>query len=118
MLWLVPETGHGGVGASKKSILLLARASLPLSIGAVFIGVLSHRRLAHLADLSAMHPRTVFSGPARKFILGIDIGTTYAGMSYWYVPLLLYLLHFELAADSFFSLLEPGRIPEILPVTQ
>ncbi|KAJ7263612.1 hypothetical protein B0H12DRAFT_1103171 [Mycena haematopus] len=47
---------------------------------------------------STMSPRKPFSGPVRKFVLGIDIGTTYAGMSY--------------------CLLEPGRIPEILPVTR
>ncbi|KAF8142990.1 hypothetical protein K438DRAFT_2029807 [Mycena galopus ATCC 62051] len=45
-----------------------------------------------------MGPRKPFSGPARKFVLGVDIGTTYAGMSY--------------------CLLEPGRIPDILPVTR
>ncbi|KAF8160149.1 hypothetical protein K438DRAFT_1921672 [Mycena galopus ATCC 62051] len=45
-----------------------------------------------------MQPRTVFAGPTRKFVLGIDIGTTYAGMSY--------------------CLLEPGRVPEILPITR
>ncbi|KAJ7490801.1 hypothetical protein FB451DRAFT_1513799 [Mycena latifolia] len=45
-----------------------------------------------------MSPRKAFSGSARKLVLGIDIGTTYAGMSY--------------------CLLEPGRIPTILPVTR
>ncbi|KAJ7024781.1 hypothetical protein C8F04DRAFT_152116 [Mycena alexandri] len=45
-----------------------------------------------------MAPRIAFSGPAPKLILGIDIGTTFSGMSY--------------------CLLEPGRIPEILPVTR
>ncbi|KAJ7157441.1 hypothetical protein C8R46DRAFT_1226024 [Mycena filopes] len=39
-----------------------------------------------------------YSGPARKLILGIDIGTTFSGMS--------------------FCLLDPGRTPEILPVTR
>ncbi|KAF7362770.1 hypothetical protein MVEN_00626700 [Mycena venus] len=45
-----------------------------------------------------MGQRKPFSGSARKLVLGIDIGTTYAGMSY--------------------CLLEPNRIPEILPVTR
>ncbi|KAJ7841612.1 hypothetical protein B0H14DRAFT_1043954 [Mycena olivaceomarginata] len=45
-----------------------------------------------------MRPREPYSGPAPKLILGIDIGTTFAGMSY--------------------CLLEPGSIPEILPVTR
>ncbi|KAF7350599.1 hypothetical protein MSAN_01620000 [Mycena sanguinolenta] len=48
--------------------------------------------------LPTMSPRKSFSGPARKFVLGMDIGTTYAGLSY--------------------CLLEPGRIPDILPVTR
>ncbi|KAJ7157435.1 hypothetical protein C8R46DRAFT_909720 [Mycena filopes] len=39
-----------------------------------------------------------YSGPARKLILSIDIGTTFSGMS--------------------FCLLDPGRTPEILPVTR
>ncbi|KAJ7157455.1 hypothetical protein C8R46DRAFT_1178680 [Mycena filopes] len=39
-----------------------------------------------------------YSGSARKLVLGIDIGTTFSGMS--------------------FCLLDPGRIPEILPVTR
>ncbi|KAJ6626671.1 hypothetical protein B0H10DRAFT_1998098 [Mycena sp. CBHHK59/15] len=39
-----------------------------------------------------------FSGPARKLVLGIDVGTTFSGMS--------------------FSILEPGRVPSILPVTR
>ncbi|KAJ7021945.1 hypothetical protein C8F04DRAFT_1139529 [Mycena alexandri] len=47
---------------------------------------------------STMASRNTFSGSTRKCILGIDIGTTYAGMSY--------------------CLMEPGRIPEILPVTR
>ncbi|KAJ7063914.1 hypothetical protein C8F01DRAFT_1129822 [Mycena amicta] len=47
-----------------------------------------------------MAPRTgrPFSGTKRKLVLGIDLGTTYAGIS--------------------FSLLEPGKIPTILPVTR
>ncbi|KAJ7511443.1 hypothetical protein B0H11DRAFT_1955116 [Mycena galericulata] len=45
-----------------------------------------------------MARRTAFSGAVRKLVLGIDIGTTYAGMSY--------------------CLLEPGKIPNILPVTR
>ncbi|KAJ6592476.1 hypothetical protein B0H19DRAFT_1364978 [Mycena capillaripes] len=45
-----------------------------------------------------MPPRKPFSGPSRKLVLGIDVGTTYAGMSY--------------------CLLEPDRIPDILPVTR
>ncbi|KAJ6458048.1 hypothetical protein C8R47DRAFT_1246793 [Mycena vitilis] len=45
-----------------------------------------------------MSPRPAFSGSARKFVLGIDIGTTYSGMSY--------------------CLLEPGKIPDIFPVTR
>lgn len=47
---------------------------------------------------ATMHPRTVFAGPARKFVLGIDIGTTYAGMSYWYVRLVLSFLYIDLTA--------------------
>ncbi|KAJ7113113.1 hypothetical protein C8R44DRAFT_984923 [Mycena epipterygia] len=45
-----------------------------------------------------MAPRKAFAGLARKLVLGIDIGTTYAGISY--------------------CLLEPGKIPTILPVTR
>ncbi|KAJ7141731.1 hypothetical protein C8R43DRAFT_1071627 [Mycena crocata] len=45
-----------------------------------------------------MLPRKAFTGPTRKLVLGMDLGTTYAGMSY--------------------SLLEPGKIPSILPVTR
>ncbi|KAJ7704328.1 hypothetical protein B0H17DRAFT_1039291 [Mycena rosella] len=45
-----------------------------------------------------MAPRAPFSGSVRKFVLGIDIGTTFAGMSY--------------------CLLEPGKVPSILPVTR
>ncbi|KAF7362769.1 hypothetical protein MVEN_00626600 [Mycena venus] len=45
-----------------------------------------------------MLQRKPFSGSARKLVLGIDIGTTYAGMSY--------------------CLLEPNKVPEISPVTR
>ncbi|KAJ7137618.1 hypothetical protein C8R43DRAFT_1089388 [Mycena crocata] len=45
-----------------------------------------------------MLPRKAFTGPTRKLVLGMDLGTTYAGLSY--------------------SLLEPGKIPSILPVTR
>ncbi|KAJ7628236.1 hypothetical protein DFH06DRAFT_1226573 [Mycena polygramma] len=45
-----------------------------------------------------MSPRPVFSGPARKLVLGIDIGTTYSGMSY--------------------CMLEPGKVPDIFPITR
>ncbi|KAJ7755461.1 hypothetical protein B0H16DRAFT_715359 [Mycena metata] len=45
-----------------------------------------------------MAPKIAFTGPAPKLILGIDIGTTFSGMS--------------------FCLLEPGKLPEILPVTR
>ncbi|KAJ6535550.1 hypothetical protein B0H19DRAFT_1271293 [Mycena capillaripes] len=64
-----------------------------------------------------MHPRTVYAGPGRKFVLGIDIGTTYAGMSYWYAPLLLVFPTIPILWQHF-SLLEPGRVPEILPITR
>ncbi|KAJ7760087.1 hypothetical protein DFH07DRAFT_1023117 [Mycena maculata] len=45
-----------------------------------------------------MARKTAFSAPVRKLVLGINIGTTYAGMSY--------------------CLLNPGKIPTILPVTR
>ncbi|KAJ6605464.1 hypothetical protein DFH09DRAFT_204052 [Mycena vulgaris] len=45
-----------------------------------------------------MAPRVPFDGSVRKLILGIDVGTTFTGMSY--------------------CLLEPGKIPSILPVTR
>ncbi|KAJ7214941.1 hypothetical protein GGX14DRAFT_609817, partial [Mycena pura] len=45
-----------------------------------------------------MAPRKSFSGTTQKLVLGIDVGTTYAGMSY--------------------CLLQPGKIPSILPITR
>ncbi|KAJ7059899.1 hypothetical protein C8F01DRAFT_206812 [Mycena amicta] len=45
-----------------------------------------------------MAPRPVYSGDRQKLIIGIDVGTTFSGISY--------------------CLLEPGKVPQILPVTR
>ena len=43
-------------------------------------------------------PRARYSGPSRKLVVGIDIGTTFSGAAY--------------------TLLDPGKVPEIQSVTK
>ena len=45
-----------------------------------------------------MAPLKPYSGPSRKLVLGIDVGTTYSGISY--------------------AILDPGEVPKILGVTR
>lgn len=45
-----------------------------------------------------MAPRTAYAGLVRKLVLGIDVGTTYSGVSY--------------------AILDPGEIPQIQWVTR
>ncbi|KIL53952.1 hypothetical protein M378DRAFT_174435 [Amanita muscaria Koide BX008] len=46
----------------------------------------------------ATHQRQLYLGTERKLVIAIDIGTTFSGVSY--------------------ALLDPGRVPQIQPVTQ
>lgn len=45
-----------------------------------------------------MAPSKPYAGTARKLVLGIDVGTTYSGVSY--------------------AILDPGEAPKILGVTR
>ncbi|TFK78529.1 hypothetical protein K466DRAFT_606901, partial [Polyporus arcularius HHB13444] len=45
-----------------------------------------------------MAPASPYSGPLRKLVLGIDVGTTYSGISY--------------------AILDPGEVPKIQGVTR
>ena len=45
-----------------------------------------------------MAPFKPYAGPARKLVLGIDVGTTYSGISY--------------------AILDPGEIPKIQGITR
>jgi len=53
----------------------------------------------HLAPVLIMSTaRACYSGPSRKLVIALDIGTTFSGAAY--------------------TFLDPGQVPEIRPVTR
>jgi len=64
--------------------------------------------------------RSIYRGARRKLVLAFDVGTTYSGISYWYI-----LPYHTITKESLFkllmpvdSLLDPGQVPEIKGVTR
>ena len=64
--------------------------------------------------------RSVYRGARRKLVLAFDVGTTYSGISYRYIPPCHAVNRvFIPVADTYFdSLLDPGEVPEIKGVTR
>jgi hypothetical protein len=62
--------------------------------------------------------RSVFRGARRKLVLAFDVGTTYSGISYRYIPSLPYPVNSQVADTCLDSVLDPGQVPEIKGVTR
>ena len=59
--------------------------------------------------------RSVYRGQKRKLVLAFDVGTTFSGISYRFVD----GRHTGASSDIFDnSILDPGQVPEIKPVTR
>lgn len=61
-----------------------------------------------------MSTRPPYSGLQRKLVLSFDIGTTFSGISYWYVSPFCILSVSQIRS----SILDPGESPEIKSVTR
>ena len=64
-----------------------------------------------------MNHRLPYTGTRRKLVIAFDIGTTFSGVSYWYAMLNTTIIHVH-SHLWIFSILDPGKVPEIQGVTR
>ena len=64
--------------------------------------------------------RSVYRGARRKLVLAFDVGTTYSGISYRYIPPCHAVNRFfiQVGDACLNSLLDPGQVPEVKGITK